>query len=123
MSRLTATALSLLVAATAALPAQAAGKIDPAAPDSCITLSENHKAARRGSDGLAIQDGDKALLLNFGGYCAATAQSSLVRVSTDGQTNVLCPSGSKVSSRRDECYVRQVRPITAEEFARYARRR
>lgn len=88
----------------------------------CIQLSPAHQAARSGSQYLIIRSEDTHYRLGFGGACDAIALSSNVAISTDGKSNRLCPTGTQVSSKRDDCSVRSVEEITAREFERYVKR-
>lgn len=41
-----------------------------------------------------------------------------LKISTDGQDNRLCPSGTKVRTKQANCAVNAVEIISAEEFAK-----
>ena len=120
MSRIapTLTCLSLLALAPLAATASAPQKLEE-----CVTLSGNHSAARAGSTGLVVQDGDNHYQLDFGGSCSATTLASQVTITTAGQANTICPRGSAVTTRTHYCRVRSAVLIPAETYQRYARRR
>lgn len=107
-----------ILAAGYALPG-AAKDVAPLAE--CVTLSADHQAARFGDQILAVRDGDTHYRIEFGGTCAALHAGSVV-IGTNGTSNQLCPTGTKVSSKSRDCTVRKVTIIDAAEFQRYARR-
>ncbi|MQP76014.1 hypothetical protein CQ393_08925 [Stenotrophomonas sp. MYb238] len=114
--------LSLGAAAMLPVDAAAAGKSGDA-PPTCVTLSGQHKAARVGTDGMVIADGDNHLRLDFGHYCDAMMKNSSVVLATDGRENVVCTQGSVLTSRAGSCPVRAMYPIDEAEYQRRARRR
>ena len=114
--------LTLILAGTGIHMAQAAGTPSPD-DTSCITLADEHKAKKIGPETLLVSDGQNHLRLDFGSYCNAISHSSSVRISTNGQSNVVCAKGTTVNSKRDSCSVHSISRISAEEFKRFARLR
>lgn len=113
----------LALATTLAVPvAMARGAVEQNIDD-CITLSDSHTAARVGSTGMVVRDGDAHYQLDFGQSCAATTTSSRVTIATGKQTNVVCPSGSAVTARHHHCPIRKATVISADVYDRHARRR
>lgn len=88
----------------------------------CVDLPADYQAARFGSQYLLVKDGDNYYRLGFNGSCSAISLSSSVKISTDGQANRLCPSNTKVSSKRDSCKVREVDRVDQDAYEQYARR-
>lgn len=88
----------------------------------CVDLPADYQAARFGSQYLLVKDGDNYYRLGFNGSCSAIAVSTAVKISTGGQANRLCPSDTKVSTKRDSCSAREVVRVDQDEYERYARR-
>lgn len=87
----------------------------------CVDLPAGYQAARFGSQYLLVKDGDNYYRVGFNGSCSAIAVSSSVTISTDGQVNRLCPTDSKISSKRDSCRAREVLRLDQDEYENYAR--
>lgn len=88
----------------------------------CVDLPADYQATRFGSQYLLVKDGDNYYRLGFNGGCSAISLSSSVKISTDGQANRLCPSNTKVSSKRDSCKVREVDRVDQNAYEQYARK-
>lgn len=113
----------LALALCCSAPALAAGNITEQKLTDCITLSDNHTAARAGGNALVVRDGEANYRLDFGSQCSATALSSRVVIATGKQANVVCPSGSTVSARHHQCAIRSALLISPQAYDRHARRR
>ncbi|MBP6215804.1 MAG: hypothetical protein KA391_00245 [Luteimonas sp.] len=111
--------ISALILAGHLLPVDAK---EPEPLTECVSLSNDHKGTRFGSQYLLLKDGDAHYRVGFGGSCSAIDRSSVVQVATAGQKNQLCTKGTTVSSRSDHCAVRSVEKIDAEQYERVARR-
>lgn len=111
--------LALLLLAACAAPAWAA---EGERLEGCVDLSESHEGMRYGSRYLLVKDGDAHYRVDFGKACSALTLSSAVTIKTNGQSNQLCASDTKVASKRASCKVRAVEVIDAEAFDRYRRR-
>ena len=90
-------------------------------PD-CVDLPADYQAARFGSQYLLVKDGDNYYRLGFNGSCSAIAVATSVKISTGGQTNRLCPSDTRVSTKQDSCSAREVIRVDQDEYEKYARR-
>ena len=88
----------------------------------CVDLPADHQATRFGSQYLLVKDGDNYYRLAFNGSCSAISFSSSVKISTDGQANRLCPSDTKVATKRDSCKVSEVVRVDQNVYEQYARR-
>jgi len=77
---------------------------------------------RFGSQYLLVKDGEAHYRVGFGGNCSAISLSTQVRIRTGDQDNRLCPSGTRVLSKRDSCTVRSVVLISGDDYASYTRR-
>src|SRR6478672_1705472 len=110
--------LAIAGTATAAPPADMPG--GPLAD--CVNLGADHEAFRYANQALLVADGDSHYKLSFGSGCDALMAASSVDITTDGQANRLCPTGSRVSARTYSCYVRHVQRISADEYAGYQRK-
>ena len=89
----------------------------------CVDLPAGYEMARFGSQYLLVKDGDNYYRLGFSGSCDAIAMSSIVKISTKGQADRLCPAATRVSTKRDMCGVREIVRIDEDEYGRYARKR
>ena len=90
----------------------------------CVELSPDYQAARFGSQYLMVKDGDAYYRLGFGGSgCSAITLSANVRIATEGKENRLCPTASKVKTKRNSCEAREVLRVDEIEYKKYARQR
>ena len=89
----------------------------------CVDLKTDHEMARFGSQYLLVKDGQDHYRLGFGGNCSAITLSTQVKISTQGQSNRLCPAATRVTTKRDSCDAREVVRVDAAEYERYARKR
>jgi hypothetical protein len=104
------------------LLAAASASADTAFSD-CVDLSANHEAFRYANQALLVADGDAHYKLGFGGNgCDALMTSTTVDIATNGQTNRLCPKGSRVVSPAKSCAVLSVQRLTPDEYTAYQRR-
>ena len=109
----------LLAACSATAPSQAS---ETPLTD-CLDLSSGYQVTRFGTQYLLLKDGEDHYRLGFsGGSCDAIAVSTQVQIATEGQSNRLCPAKTQVRTKRDSCVVREVVPVDADEYERYARR-
>ena len=111
--------ISALILAGHLLPVDAK---EPEPLTECVSLSNDHKGTRFGSQYLLLKDGDAHYRVGFGGSCDALMRSSIVQVATSGEKNRLCAKGTTVTSRSDHCTVRSVEKVDAEYYERVARR-
>jgi hypothetical protein len=88
----------------------------------CVELPADYQATRFGSQYLLVKDGDNYYRLGFNGSCSAIALSSSVKISTAGQANRLCPSDTKIASKRDSCRVSEVVRVDQNAYEQYARK-
>ena len=89
----------------------------------CVVLSPDYQVARFGSQYLMVKDGDAYYRIGFGGSgCSAIALSANVKIVTAGQSNQLCPTASKVKTKRDSCNAGEVMRIDQIEYEKYTRR-
>lgn len=94
-----------------------------ASDDSCVSLSDQHRTSRFGTQYLLVKDGDEHFKVSFAGnQCGMLAVTPKFRIKTGGEANRLCSSGSTVSARTGSCKVNKVEAIDAEEFARLRRK-
>lgn len=107
-----------ILAAGSLLPATAK---DAAPLPDCVVLSDAHQGTR-GTEGkqLLLKDGDAHYRVAFDRTCQVMSRSS-VQVQTDGQANLLCPSGSSVHAANRRCEVQSVDRIDATAYERQAR--
>ncbi|KAF1722731.1 hypothetical protein SAMN06296416_101615 [Pseudoxanthomonas wuyuanensis] len=85
----------------------------------CVALGNHQQIVRAGSsEQFYLKDGDNHYRIGLGRGCGSLAIASKIELSTDGNANRLCPSGSKVKTNREICRVDQVTTISAEDFAR-----
>ena len=117
MSKSIPFALLLLAACSASAVAA-----EPVPVEGCVELSDSHQGMRYGSKYLLVKDGDAHYRVGFGRSCTALVMASNVTIKTDGQSNRLCATGTKVASKQARCDVRTVEAIDAETFERYKRR-
>ncbi len=111
----------LLVAMTALSPLAHAQNGEKLAD--CVDLKPGFEMARYGSQYLFIKDGQDHYRLGFAGNCSALTLATQFEISTEKQPNRLCPTETRVTTKRDRCNVREVRPVDAAEYERYARKR
>jgi hypothetical protein len=109
-----------VIVLTAAGAAHAASRVPGTPLSECVQLGGNHESMRFGQQYLLIKNDEAYYRLSFNGDCAALGFS--LDISTDGQANRLCPSGTRVSSARDACAVRSVDAIDAAGFEHYRKR-
>ena len=114
---------TLLFVALAGFAAAAHARQENEKLADCVDLPADYQAARFGSQYLLVKDGDNYYRLGFNGSCSAIAVSTAVKISTGGQSNRLCPSDTKVSTKRESCAAREVVRVDQDEYERYARRR
>ncbi len=88
----------------------------------CVDLAAGYEVARFGAQYLLVKDGQDYYRVGFGGSCSAIALSSSIKISTEGQSNRLCPTETRVASKRDRCDAREVVRIDAHEYESYARK-
>ena len=111
--------LGAILAAGSLLPAAAA---ETQTLGDCVSLSSNHQGTR-GPEGkqLLLKDGDAHYRVAFGRSCQAMARASKVQVQTNGEANVLCPTGSSVYAANRTCEISSVDLIDAPTYERQAR--
>lgn len=112
-----------ILIACSMLPAAAAGPKETRTLSDCVSLSSTHQGAR-GAQGahLLLKDGGEHYRVAFKHGCQAMARSSKVQVRTNGQANLLCPTGSSVEASNRICEVQSVELIDADAYERQARR-
>lgn len=109
-------------AAAAATPAATASADNTTFSD-CVDLGADHGAFRYGNQALLVSDGDAHYKLSFGATgCDALMTSATVDIDTNGQSNRLCPEGSRVVGRTQSCAVHGVKRLTPDEYTAYQRR-
>ena len=113
---------TLLLVALAGFATAAHARQDKEKLADCVDLPADYQAARFGSQYLLVKDGDNYYRLGFNGSCSAIAVSTSVKISTGGQTNRLCPSDTRVSTKQDSCSAREVVRVDQDEYEKYARR-
>ena len=110
-------------AAAAATPAAATSSPAETAFSDCVDLGADHGAFRYGNQALLVADGDAHYKLGFGANgCDALMASATVDIATNGQTNRLCPKGSRVVTPATSCAVLSVQRLTPDEYTAYQRR-
>lgn len=88
----------------------------------CVDLKPGFEMARYGSQYLLVKDGQDHYRLGFDGNCSALTLATRFEISAGKQPNRLCPTETRVKTKRDRCNVREVRPVDAAEYERYARK-
>ncbi|MET0814143.1 MAG: hypothetical protein ABWX88_03025 [Pseudoxanthomonas sp.] len=109
--------VALAAFATAAQAQQESGKLAD-----CVDLPADYQAARFGSQYLFVKDGDNYYRIGFNGGCSAITLSANVRITSDGQANRLCPTDTKISTKRDTCKAREVVRVDQNEYEKYVRK-
>ena len=120
MSRKIKHAIAFALLCVAASSAHAADRKQPLSD--CVDLAPERQMARFGSQYLLVKDGQAHYRVGFGGDCSAISLSTQIWIRTGDQDNRLCPSGTRVLSKRDSCTVRSVVPISRDDYDSYARR-
>ncbi|PPJ42699.1 MULTISPECIES: hypothetical protein [unclassified Pseudoxanthomonas] len=89
----------------------------------CIDLGARQDIVRAGSgQQIFLRDGQAQYRIGFARACSSIQITSSIKISTDGQENRLCPSGTKVITKEANCDVNAVELISAEEFAQRKKR-
>ncbi|MFT3668332.1 MAG: hypothetical protein QM795_07070 [Pseudoxanthomonas sp.] len=89
----------------------------------CVDLGARQDIVRTGSgQQIFLRDGQSQYRIGFARACNSVQTTSSIKISTDGQDNRLCPSGTKVITKEANCEVNAVEVITAEEFAKRKKR-
>lgn len=89
----------------------------------CVTLGDRQEVIRNsGPTHFFLRDGDRHYRVEYRQSCSAAAISSKFEISADGQANRLCPGSSRVATNREICRVGKVEQISAEDYAKAARR-
>jgi len=89
----------------------------------CVDLGSNQEILRAGSgQQIFLRDGQTHYRIGFARTCDSIQTTSSLTISTDGQENRLCPSGTKVRTKEANCAVNAVEVISAEEFAKRKKR-
>ncbi len=112
-----------LLTALAALASAANASQENEKLAECIDLPANYEAVRSGSQYLLVKNNDDYFRIDLGSGCNAIALSSVVKISTEGEANRICPTGTRVSSKHSRCDAREIIRIDLDEYKRYARRR
>jgi len=85
----------------------------------CVDLGSNQEIVRAGSgQQIFLRDGQTHYRIGFARACDSIQMTPSLKISTDGQDNRLCPSGTKVRTKQANCAVNAVEIISAEEFAK-----
>ena len=114
--------ISLLIASTA-LASTADARQEGEKLTECVDLPAHYEAARSGSQYLVVKDNDDYFRIDLGRSCNAITLSSNVKISTKGEANRICPTGTQVSSKHSRCDAREVIRIDQDEYQKYAQRR
>ncbi len=110
--------LAILSLASTAFAASASESI----PD-CVDLGNDQEIVRNsGGQQIFLRDSQNHYRIGFTHNCGSVMVTPSIAISTDGQQNRLCPSGSKVRTKRDTCDISAVEIITAEDFAKRKKR-
>ncbi len=89
----------------------------------CVDLGADQEIVRAGgSRSMLVRDADQHYLVTFRDDCGSLAMTSSVRIVSEGSEGRLCPTGSVVKTKRDNCVVRGVETIDAEQFTNRKRR-
>ena len=114
-----AIALGAVLLAACASPAAASS---PRALPDCVPLSPAHQGARAADSAqLLLRDGDAHYRVGFDRSCDAIARSSSIVIESNGQANLLCPTGTTIRAGNARCSARSVELIEAEVYERRAR--
>lgn len=98
------------------LPVLAQAQDAPA--DACVDLGAGHEILRNGTQSFFLKDGEQHYRVKLRSACDTLPLASRLLVSTEGQDNRLCPSGSRVDTDRGKCDIAGFETINAEEFTR-----
>ena len=89
----------------------------------CVDLGSDQEIVRAGSgQQIFLRDGQAHYRISFARACDSIQLTPSIKISTDGQDNRLCPSGTKVRTKQANCAVDAVELISAEEFAKRKKR-
>lgn len=89
----------------------------------CVDLGSDQEIVRAGSgQQIFLRDGQTHYRIGFARACDSIQMTSSVKISTDGQENRLCPSGTKVRTKEANCAVNALEVISAEEFDKRKKR-
>lgn len=89
----------------------------------CVDLGADLEIVRGGATrSMLLRDSDKHYLLSFRDDCGSLPMTSSIRLFAEGRENRLCPSQTTVKTRREECAVRSIETIDAQQFASRKRR-
>ncbi|MCK7594161.1 hypothetical protein [Pseudomarimonas salicorniae] len=111
---------ALLCCGALSAPALAAD----AADETCFSFSAERQTFYRGGQQLLIRDDGRHFRLNLaGGKCGAIPAAAKLRLSTQGEADVLCAGPGKVSARSGSCRVASIEEIDADTFALASRGR
>jgi hypothetical protein len=88
----------------------------------CVDLAPGSQMTRFGSQYLLVKDGDAHYRIGFNGNCSAISLTTQVKLRTGDQDNRLCPSGTRVLTKRDSCTARDVVLVDEDAYASYVRR-
>jgi len=108
-----------LALATGAASARDAGS----ALDGCVELGSGHSIVRQNDQQFFLKNGEQHYRVALSGACNGLSIASRIQISSDGEENRLCPTGSKIKTNRDTCRIGEVTLVDADEFARRARMR
>jgi len=89
----------------------------------CVDLGKNQEIVRSGGgQNFLLRDGDAHYLVTFRDGCSSLATTPSLSIVTGESSNRLCPEGTVVKTKRDNCTVAKVETIGADEYASRKRR-
>lgn len=108
-------ALALAIAPVAAFAGEAV--------TDCVDLGNDQEIVRAaGGQQFFLRNGSDHYRVAFQHSCDSIMLTPKVDISTDGQANRLCATGTRVKTSRDTCRVASVETMTPEEFAKRKKR-
>ncbi len=106
--------------AGASLSANAAD--NPSLPG-CVDLGNDREVVRSGGGGsMLLRDADSHYLLTFRDDCGSLATTRTINIQSEGAGNRLCPDATVVRTKRQDCEVRSIEVLDAQQFAERKRR-
>ena len=89
----------------------------------CVDLGTDQEVVRAaGGQQFFLRNGGDHYRVAFQHSCDSILLTPRIDISTEGQANRLCGSGTRVKTSRDTCRVASVETMTAEEFAKRKKR-
>lgn len=112
-----------LFALAATLAAPASASLGEPVED-CVDLGEARSLRHNGAQFLYVRDGADHYRLSFrDGRCDPMTMTSKLDLVTDGASNRICPSGTRLKARGRNCMVSGIERISDDDYARRLRRR